>query len=66
MKKEIGKWQMVFQHGRSVQYYDPFVRQFTFGIFKLKYLPLEGVRLNRKYYTGFMINIIYKFPIAKG
>lgn len=61
----LGKWQMLYMHGRSVQYYDPFVRQFAFGIFKLTSMPEQGVSLSNANYKGFIISFIYRVPIAK-
>lgn len=66
VKPIVGKWQFVNYVGYSPKYLDPFTRQFVFGIIKFKAIPCDAMVLNKKYYKGFMINIIYKLPIAKG
>lgn len=63
MKRELNKWQFVWQHGRDAMFMGPFIYRFTFGIFKLISMPEEGSRLRKENYKGFLINLRYWFPM---
>ena len=63
--KELDKWQFVFTKGDAVEFYVPFMRQLTVGIFKLTSLPKEGVRVDKDNYDGFLWSWYYWFPIRR-
>lgn len=65
MKPVLNKWQVVFRHGQAVQFYDPFVREVVFGIFRLKSFPEPGTFLRKPHYEGFVLNFMYKVPITR-
>ncbi len=60
----VGKWQFVWHFGQDIRYHDPFARAGQIGVFKIVRLPEPGSRLRRGQYKGFLIEVLYRAPIA--
>lgn len=59
------KWQIFFQLSRDVVRRETGWKQIVFGIFKLHTMPMEGERINKGLYKGFILNYRFFFPIEK-
>lgn len=57
MKKELNKWQIIWQMRDVHEMTIPLLKEFTFGVIKFTSFPCEGGEIEKKHYKGCMKTI---------
>jgi hypothetical protein len=63
VKKQLMKWQFVWDHGQLIQYNYPGWRRLAFGVIRLTSFPFEGQQLRSSHYDGFLVRLRYWLPV---
>ena len=62
IKKELNKWQIIFDYGLAMEYFNK--RRITFGIFNFQRFTKEGEMMSKKYYKGFVWRKTFRHPLT--